>query len=683
MQSYSKLKIFKKILLIAFINSFLYANSSTIIQSQPQVIFELDKLKNSSENLEIQVDFNKAVLNFKKGDYETALKLFSKTSKVFEVPSLLNIGIIHHKQNNKEKALEMFRKIYQKKTNLLYHPYSFISSCYYLFEITKDDKYMLDLVKIFQNSKKLSEHNELITDIKDVILKDLSNRYLYIKDYENALAALNAMSYSLDLKKAMIYIKMNNFSKASSILKKLKIEEKDEELLNKVLWISTYTDLKLNKFEDVQETLELIESRRKTFKVNTQMPFKIFFNKNLYTYKDYFKTVLKFDENRKLDFLYYFAPYVFSDSKEIIYDSVKGFIFANEENVENLESMVEFNNKFVSLMKQDPINRVNELKLVTKDNSKAYMFYNLALSYAQVNDFFNAFKNFEKAYKLNPGNKLYAVMYLITSDKISESLNDKQREFIDKNIREASGSYSYFGKELYKIFINNSYNVSETSNLYKNTIFYKAMDFLKKMYNSEPLNKHPLLLEYERDPFVYLLKLIQREDKENDYEYFSRMQDNIPLKYNNNFIENSWIISRFYIDILKALGLLKVADFEIQGNDKPSYLLTTAYTNLYLGRPNVTVNNLKILKERFSYENRFSMYLTVASLLESNRPEDASIEISLIKAFYNDNDTDFLTAIQLIQNMNINSAKHFLYHKYNNPYIDFKIVGFDDFMLLL
>ena len=40
-----------------------------------------------------------------------------------------------------------------------------------------------------------------------------------IEDYENALGALNAMSYSLDLKKAMILIKLNNFQKTISVLK--------------------------------------------------------------------------------------------------------------------------------------------------------------------------------------------------------------------------------------------------------------------------------------------------------------------------------------------------------------------------------------------------------------------------------------------------------------------------------
>src|SRR5574344_1652837 len=341
-----KKSIYKIVIIFFILNNFLYAN---IIESQPQIIFELEKLEASNENLEIQVDFNKAVLHFRKGEYKDALRLFEKTSKVFEAPSLLNMGIIYYKQKDEKKAQEFFNKIYSKKTNLINQPYSFISSCYYLFEITKDDKYMLDLVTIFQNSKKLSEYNELITDIKDAILKELANRYLMIEDYENALGALNAMSYSLDLKKAMILIKLNNFQKASTILKKIREEEKNSEILNKVLWISAYSSLKQNNFEDALE---------------------IFFNKDLYSYKDYYKSIMKFDEDRMYDFIYYFAPFVFSDSKEIIYDSVKGFIYGKAQSVENLENMVEYNTKFIRLVKQDSIKRVNELKNIIKTLKK-------------------------------------------------------------------------------------------------------------------------------------------------------------------------------------------------------------------------------------------------------------------------------------------------------------------------
>ena len=595
----------------------------------------------------------------------------------------MNIIIIYYKQKDEKKAQEFFNKIYSKKTNLINQPYSFISSCYYLFEITKDDKYMLDLVTIFQNSKKLSEYNELITDIKDAILKELANRYLMIEDYENALGALNAMSYSLDLKKAMILIKLNNFQKASTILKKIREEEKNSEILNKVLWISAYSSLKQNNFEDAQEILDLINDRKKDFNVNIQMPLEIFFNKDLYSYKDYYKSIMKFDEDRMYDFIYYFAPFVFSDSKEIIYDSVKGFIYGKAQSVENLENMVEYNTKFIRLVKQDSIKRVNELKNIIKTDSKAYIYYNLALSYAQINDFTNAYKNFEKAYKLSPGNKLYSVMYLITANKISADIPEKQRAILDKNIKDSGGLYSYFAKELYKLFVNSTYNVVEASQSYEKTVFYKAIDFLKKMNNNENLSNHQLLEDYERDPFIYLLKLVQKNKNEDEYRYAARVQDAVTLKYNNNFLDSSLITSKYYIDILRAFGVFSRVDFNIDGNNNPSYLVTKAYSDLYLGNPFNSIETLKRLKDEFGYENRFTMYLSTASFLESLRPEEASIQISLIKAFYKDKDTDFLTAIQLLQNMNISSAKQFLVNKYNNPYIDFRIVGFEEFMLSL
>ncbi len=63
--------------------------------------------------------------------------------------------------------------------------------------------------------------------------------------------------------------------------------------------------------------------RKKDFNINTKMPIEIFFNRDLYTYKDFTtNNIMKFDEDRMYDFMYYFAPFVFSDSKErILYDS--------------------------------------------------------------------------------------------------------------------------------------------------------------------------------------------------------------------------------------------------------------------------------------------------------------------------------------------------------------------------
>lgn len=108
-----KKSIYKIVIIFFILNNFLYAN---IIESQPQIIFELEKLEASNENLEIQVDFNKAVLHFRKGEYKEALRLFEKTSKVFEAPSLLNMGIIYYKQKDEKKKHKSFLiKFIQKR----------------------------------------------------------------------------------------------------------------------------------------------------------------------------------------------------------------------------------------------------------------------------------------------------------------------------------------------------------------------------------------------------------------------------------------------------------------------------------------------------------------------------------------------------------------------------------------
>ena len=119
-------KLVYKILFSIFIfNSILYANND-LLESQPEIIFETERLLDSQENLEIQVDFNKAVLHLKKGEYEEAIKIFEKTALVIEVPSLLNMGIAYYKLGDTETAKSYLNKIYEKKSNLVNQTFSFI-----------------------------------------------------------------------------------------------------------------------------------------------------------------------------------------------------------------------------------------------------------------------------------------------------------------------------------------------------------------------------------------------------------------------------------------------------------------------------------------------------------------------------------------------------------------------------
>lgn len=659
--------VYKLLLITYFCNSILYANED-VIESQPEIIFQFEKLKRSQENLSLQIDFNKAVLHLSKNEYEESIKLFLKTSKILEVPSFLNIGIAYYRLGAIDKSILYLNKIYEKQENANMQTFAYMSACYYLYQISKDNKYLDTIIKISKKSKNLPEHSKRM----------LSDTYIILKDYENALDILNSMEHPIDLKRALIYIKLKDYEKANLFLKKAKDQNTNPNTIDKILWLLSFTNLKMNNIEQLKETLDVINERKSTFKANTELPIEIFFNQNKFTSKQYLDSIIKFDETRKIDFVFYFAPFIFSDSQEIIYDSLKGFIYNQKENIINLEEMIDYNSKFLKIIKEDPIIRVVELeKMLTKD-TKSYILYNLALSCAQINDFNKAFKYFEKAHKLNPGNKLYSTMYLITANRLNMKIKDK--EYIENNIKNDNGLYNYFSKEIYKLFLNPQFTSNEKPLEYENTVFYKALDFLKAMQEDTLTQKHMLLDEHFKDPLTFLIKLVQRKKGESDYSYYSRLQDSVPLTLNNQFLEGPLIITRYYVDILKGLGIFSKADMRISGRKTPSYLRTKALRDLHFNFPDETIKTLEYLQMEYKLEDKYTMYLMVAALLESGRYNDASIQISLIKAILNDPDADFLTAIQLIQELKIPSAKQFLTQPYLDSLIDFKLVGFDEYL---
>jgi tetratricopeptide (TPR) repeat protein len=662
------MKLLYKILLISFaINTILYANTD-LIESQPEIIFQFEKLKKSQETLALQIDFNKAVLHLSKNEYNEAIELLKKTTKLLMIPSYLNMGIAYYKLNSVDNAIVYLNKIYEKTENQKNHTFSYISACYYLYQISKDNKYLDSIIKVSKKYKNLSEHTKRM----------LADTYIILKEYQNALDVLNDMDYPMDLKKALIYIKLKDYEKANLLLLKAKNENVNPNTIDKVLWFLSYTNLKLNRLEQLRETLDLINVRKNTFKANIELPLEIYFNKNKFTSKEYLDFVLKFDESRKIDFIFYFAPFIFSDSQEIMYDSLKGFIYNQKESIVNLEEMVEYNSKFLKIVKEDPIIRVVELKKMLNKDTKSYIFYNLALSCAQINDFNNAFKYFEKAYKLNPGNKLYSTMFLITANRLNIKIKDK--EYIETAIKNNNGLYNYFGKEIYKLFLNPQYTFADQALNYENTIFYKSIDFLKTMYEDKPLFNHMLLDEHFKDPFTFLIRSVQRKKDETDFSYYARLQDSIPLSLNDNFLEGPIIITRYYFDILKALGIISKADLKISGGKTPSYLRTKVLRDLHFDSPDEAIKTLEYLQKEYKLEDKYTMYLMVSALLEAGRYNDASLQISLIKAILNDQDADFLLAVQLIQELKISSAKQFLNHPYLDSLIDFKLVGFDEYL---
>jgi len=661
--------------LIKFLFLFVFALSvsaknenKSLTDSQPEIIFKFDKLKQSQENVTLQVDFNKAVLLLEKNEYERAIKLLKRTAQVIQIPSFLNIGIAYYKLNSIHNAKLYLNKIYNYKAAKKTQTFSYMSAAYYLYQITNEVKYLESIISVGKRNKNVSEHSKRM----------IADTYIILKEYTKALKILHSMQYPLNLKMAMLYLKIKNYIQAEIFLQRAFENTVNLDKKNKILWLMVYRDLKANEIVKLKDHLDKINKKKSIFSANLQMPLRMFFNKNKFTSEEYFSFIKKFSKDRMIDYIIYFSPFIFSDNEEIIYDSAKGFIFNSRQNLDSLEEMLDYNINFLNVIKDDPINRIKKLKEFIKEDTKSYVYYNLALCYGQINDYHNAFKYFEKAYKLNPGNKLYAVMTLITADKINLKVRDK--DYIQANVKSSEGLFVYFGQSLYRLFFDEKFNVKSDIQAYKNSIFYKALGFLDSMNKNEISLKEPLLQDYYKDPLVYLIKLSIKKDKESDFAYRTRLQDTIPLILNNNFLEGPLVITSYYIDMLKALSLFSKAQLDITGKTSPSYLRTKALLKLHSNKPEETISILEKLQEEFGLEDKYTMYLIVAALLEANKYADASVQISLIKAILNDQDADFLTGVQLIQDLKISSARQYFKGPYFDSLIDFSLQNFDQYL---
>ena len=92
------------------------------------------------------------------------------------------------------------------------------------------------------------------------------------------------------------------------------------------------------------------------------------------------------------------------------------------------------------------------------------------------------------------------------------------------------------------------------------------------------------------------------------------------------------------------------------------------------------MNILENLQKEYKLEDKYTMYLIVAAYLEAGKLNEASLQISLIKAILKDSSADFLTGVQLIQELKLGSVFQYFNKPYLDDLIDFKINKFDELL---
>ena len=672
MKAYKKLQLLVSFIFIAPIVLFSLENKT--IESQPQILFEHKNLKDAQSKRELLIKFNTAVLYLEQEKYQHAIALLKQSAKLLKIPSYLNIGIAYYKLKSNNNAYLYLKKIYNFKELQYKDRYSYFSACYYLYKLTNDKKYIEEITTISTKAKRLTSHEKGL----------LVDTLILLKKYKYALdTALDTKNIS-KLKIALLYIKLRDYANAKIYLSKATVEAKGDVAKNEVLWFQLFRRLKANDIVGLSDIITKIDDRKRIFKINKKLKLELFFNKNKFTPKEYFHKITNLSYEKRLDFMYYFAPFIFEDYDVMSKDETKGFIMKNQNSISELNMMIKYNADFLNVIKYDPIKRVQMLQAMIdeKFDTKAYEYYNLGLCYAQIYDYNNAYRFFKKAYDLDHGNKLYSVMTLLTINKQNIFIDKVYKEFLVKNIVSKRGSYSYISQYLYKIFADGSVSLDKKrlTIKQKKSIFFRALYFLDNVQNNKILKTEPLLVEFSKDPLVYLLSLIAREKDENEYVYISRIQDQLPKVYNNTFLKGSLVITDFYIDTLKALGLFNRTNFNIYNEDNPAFLRAKAIVKLYRGKPKETIDIIENIQNKYNLQSVDTFYILAAALFSSGEKELAYATLSEIELLYNDQDARFLSGIRLIQDMKLNSAQQYFKYKLSGKLIDFRLLNFDNFL---
>ena len=668
-----------KILIIFFfiVNIFIFTlNAKETYESQSNIIFKNKILKKQNNDLQLKIDFNNAVLYLEQEQYIKAINIFKKTANQLKVPSFLNIAIAYYKLELSNNAYLYLKKLYDLKNLQKQDLFSYLSASYYLYQITNDRKYISSILKAV-SKKRIKNLNEGVKLL-------LANTYIITKQYNKSILILNEIKDSNNLKLALLYLKVKNYPRSEIHFKKALKKTKENKKINQILWFEVYLALKTNNLAKIQESIDLIQERIDLFTLEDRMPLKIYFNKNKYSTKEYFNKIMKFDKNRQIDMLFYFTPFIFSNNKQIEEESTFAFILKEKNSIKSLELMLKYNKNFLELVKLDPIIRASKLQkhINKKTNIKAYEYYNLAISYAQIYSYKKAYKYFNLAYKLNKAHKLYNVLTLVSAKKANINISKNTKTLMLNNLMSKHGTYRYYGQYIYKIIFDNKIILDDSllTKKTKNTTFYKSLKFLQSSKDNNLSFDNRLIQEDTKDPLVFLLRSLIKQEDESQYDYVSRLQDYLPKNYNDYFLKGPLVITEYYIDILKALGIFDIVNFQIKRNNSPTYLRTKALINLYDGYPIQSIKIIENLQEKYQLNDKSTFLLLVASYLSANDYSNATATLGMMQFELKNKDAKFLNGIELLHNLKLKSAKQAFKNKYEGKLIDFKLEGFDEFL---
>jgi tetratricopeptide (TPR) repeat protein len=614
---------------------------------------DLDKAKEAflksitHEKLKFESALNIAITAFNQGDNKTFISYLTLATK--ELPSRRNVALYSYYQT----LIDYYRGFYAEALIPLRHP----TATYYKEE---QDALLVKLYSAFDNTKEAIKVLEQSNQDSDFFTLGL----LYANQEEYPLAQKYLLKATEKLKKplaenlalALVYNKMGLYKKSADILNPTYANHKERATKLYPIEVS----LKEALFDPV--------AAQKAFQKN------LFFN-----------------DRNKFSLLFYFAPYRLVNPKQTIDSIHKGteniFVHAYDPALNELQLSGKISDANIEITKgikaalNKNLYKANEIfqEGLKKYPSSAPLHYNIALTYAKLYDFQNAYKYFKRSAVLDTNN-LYAPMFAYLSAKLLLKEEDKATLMqLDTKIQARSNHPSYKALNTLLAIVNE--DITQGDMHINQTPFEDTLALILAQMRQERTayqeSAQSLLKKIPDDIIANILSLDAYHDKQAIKTYAKAIQTKL-TKTTLNFTplySGHAFVKELYIEMLNIAGLVPHAKNilenrlrEVGANDIAT-LQALAYTDIYL-------------KE---FDQAYAIY---NQLIDVQKQQDSNTlflaAIASIGAHHHENAIALLELAKLTNKSNLESryALGILYHESKNlegAAIQYAKIGDDGF----
>ncbi|HEX5670289.1 MAG TPA: tetratricopeptide repeat protein, partial [Sulfuricurvum sp.] len=419
------------------------------------------------EPSELEHMIERANFMYSNGNQRDALKLYEKIALYSESISQYNLGVVQLKEKEYEGALENFKRSIANSENRCVSAINAAVCCLHLNQ-KENFNYYIDLANAYlsyeSNSPMYSYYYALVHYYQGHYLEALSalnhpttNEYQVSQNklkakintlYGNYSGAIDALENPLQEVDAFtlgsLYANTGNLEKARDYFNTAAIQNKKpvEEKLSLV-----YVDLKLGLQEEASGILNQVTEDYPD-DVYTPYPIKVFLRPELFhpdSVQKSYRTVKAKFHPQTYQKIFAFAPYKVFNANQTI-----GYIQKGNANlyIDDAASAKEYLTKSANTSDVDYgiamgiqkalnyhlIDANKQFKKLLQANPKhSILNYNLALTYAQLGDYSNAYEYFLRSYHLDAGNYLSGIFAIMSSELISKP-NTKLITIVNENL---------------------------------------------------------------------------------------------------------------------------------------------------------------------------------------------------------------------------------------------------------